>query len=124
MMKQYLKYGLLVAFILLLSSVTMKAAGVIDTPVDDSHGEYFFSQAHSTHNFERFQIYYLNTPCEQGHSNVLHIPADKCLLRLFSRFREHKAVNPFYLYDALNLPIYGLSNPIAYYIYGLRKIVV
>ena len=129
-MKQDFKHRLVVALLLLLSSVTMDAVQAIDVSAVNIHKECsspqacFFSQAHTTPSFDRFQIYHLNMPCEQGHSKASHIPADKCMLRLFSRFREYKTVNQFYPYDALHLSIHGLSNPVAYYVYGLRKIIV
>ena len=124
-MKQSLKYGLLVVLLLLLHSVTMKAVNVAELPVDAVQEECFLSQARSVrHVVERFYIYYCDMPCELSHADVSHIPTDKSVTRHFTRFREHRAMNDHSSDYLLHSTIYSLSDPVSYYVFGLRKIII
>lgn len=124
-MKQGLKYGLLIVMALLLHSVTMKAVDAAKLSTETVQQECFLSQADSiSHAFERFYIYYSNMPCEMGHADVSHIPADKSFIIHFSRFREHKALNDFFSDYLVHPSIYSLSDPVSYYVFGLRKIII
>lgn len=124
-MKQSLKYGLLIVLALLLHSVTMKAVAFVDLSTEAVQEECFLSQAHPMqHAFNRFYIYYSNMPCEMGHVDMSHIPTDKSFIRHFTRFREHKAMNDSF-FDYLVHPLtYSSSDPVSYYVFGLRKIIV
>lgn len=120
-MKQGLKYGLLVVLALLLHSVTMKAVEFVDVPTETVQEECFLSQAHPmSHAF----IYYSNMPCEMGHVDMSHIPTDKSFIRHFTRFREHKAMNDSFFDYLLHPLTYSSSDPVSYYVFGLRKIIV
>lgn len=124
-MKQSLKYGLLVVLTLLLHLATMKAVNVVDLPDEAVQEECFLSQDSSVHyTFERFYIYYSDMPCELSHGDVSHIPTDKSVVRHFARFREHRAMNGFFSDYLLHSTIYSLSDPVSYYVFGLRKIII
>lgn len=124
-MKQSLKYGLLVVLMLLLHSVTMKAVNIAELPTEAVQEECFLSQARSAHHlFERFYIYYSNMPCELSHADVSHIPTDKSVVRHFARFRAYKAMNHSFTDFLLHSTIYSLSDPVSYYVFGLRKIII
>lgn len=124
-MKQSLKYGLLVVLMLLLHSATMKAVNVAELPAEAVQEECFLSQAHSVHHaFERFYIYYSDMPCELSHSDVSHIPTDKSFVRYFIRYREHRAMNDSFSDYLLHSTIHNLTDPVSYYVFGLRKIII
>lgn len=126
-MKQSFKYGLLVVLALLLHLVTVRAAEatVWASAEGFQEEECSVSQAHPVHNaFQRFYIYYSEMPCEMSHAEVSYIPADKSCVRFFSHFREHKAMNTPFFASSLHSSIYSLSDPVSYYVFGLKKIIV
>lgn len=126
-MKQNLKYGIIVLFTILLHSLTMKAADVVYTE-DATQQECFISQAKvgSTQMpHEHFHIFGISTPCEIGHADISHISTtDKSFHRTETCFRKYM-LRKSLLSDVL-LPInkHSLSDPLTYYIYELRKIII
>ncbi|WP_175631173.1 hypothetical protein [Bacteroides acidifaciens] len=125
-MKQSLKFGLLLVLTLLIHCTTN---GAIENICKVSSPAYrqekcYVSQDHPAHNaLERLYNFYSTQSCDMSHTEVAHVPADKSVLLLIAYFREHYK---------LQIPPYPISlhaptcyyDPISYYIYGLRKIVV
>lgn len=125
-MKQSLKYVLLVVMTLLLHSVATRAVDVVELSIEPVQEECFLSQASSVYNdaFEPFHIYYSDMPCEMGHTDISHVPTDKSFVKHFFRFREYKTITHYFPDHRLQLSIYSLSDPVSYYVFGLRKIIV
>lgn len=126
-MRQSLKYSIVVVLVMLLHSVTMKAVDFSHTTTHLSQEECFISQARSAtakNAFKRFHIYCATVPCEMAHTDLSHIPTDKSFLRAETICRKYKMRNTFLSDIALNLHIHSLSDPLTYYVYGLRKIIL
>ncbi len=58
-----------------------------------------------------------------SHADVAHIPTDKSVQLLITYFREYKSQQNTSQTHSLHIPKY-FYDPITYYIYGLRKIVI
>lgn len=126
-MKQNLKYGIIVLFTLLLHSLTMKAADVIYAE-DASQQECFISQAQvgATHEAHKhFHIFGISTPCEIGHADISHISTtDKSLHRPETHFRKYMLRKSPLSDVLLHINKHSLSDPLTYYVYELRKIII
>ena len=77
-------------------------------------------QRHQLHNKQqqRRQEY-----AKMSHADVAHIPTDKSVQLLITYFREYKSQQNTSQTHSLHIPKY-FYDPITYYIYGLRKIVI
>ena len=125
-MKQSLKFGLLLLLTLLIHCATdgaMENICKVSLPTY-RHEKCYVSQDHPVHNaLERLYNFYSTQSCDMSHTEIANVPADKSMLLLIAYFCEHYRLQsppdsasprtPTYFYD-----------PISYYIYGLRKIVV
>ena len=119
-MKQNLKYYIIIVLAVLLHSVTMKAANTSYIIEDPDQEECFISQATpaSRNILERFHFYCTIMPCEMGHADISHVPTDKSFIRpemIFHKYRMRN--NPFSVHS-------NQSDPLTYYVYGLRKIII
>ena len=82
------------------------------------------SQDRPVHNaLERLYNFYSTQSCDMSHTDVTHVPADKSMLLLIAYFCEHYKLQSPPDSASLHTPTY-YHDPISYYIYGLRKIVV
>lgn len=126
MMKQNLKYGILILFAVLLHSLTMKSANVLYME-DANQQECFISQAHpdiARRAYEHLHIYCVSTPYEIGHADISHITKDKSFHRTetcFYKYMRRKSPTSDVL---LHSNRHCLSDPLMYYIYELRKIII
>ena len=125
-MKQSLKFGLLLVLALLIHCITN---GAMENMREVSSPTYrqercYVSQDRPLHNaLERLYNFYATQSCDMSHTGVAHVPADKSMLLLITYFCEHyKLQNPPYPVSTHSLTYY--YDPISYYIYGLRKIVI
>lgn len=124
-MKQSLKFGLLLVLTLLIHCTTN---GAIENICKVSSPAYrqercYVSQDRPVHNaLERLYNFYSTQSCDMSHTDVTHVPADKSMLLLIAYFCEHYKQSPPDS-ASLHTPTY-YHDPISYYIYGLRKIVV
>lgn len=125
-MRQSFKYGLLVVLALLLHSMTMKAAEtLVFASADLVQEECLLTQAHPAPSaFQRFYIHYSDMPCEMSHADVSHIPTDKSFIRFVLYFRRLKARSDHFSDYLLHTSIQTSSDPVSYYVFGLRKIIV
>ena len=79
---------------------------------------------HPVHNaLERLHYFYSTQSCDMSHADVAHIPTDKSVQLLITYFREYKSQQNTSQTHSLHIPKY-FYDPITYYIYGLRKIVI
>lgn len=125
-MKQSLKYGLLVILALLIHCVSNEAIeniGKVSSPTYRQERCYV-SQDRPIHNaLERLYNLYSTQSCDMSHTDIMHVPADKSIQLLVTYFCEHyKLQSPPYS-PSLHTPK-CLYDPVSYYIYGLRKIII
>ena len=125
-MKQSLKFGLLLVLALLIHCVangTMEDICKVTSPTYRQE-KCYVSQDRPIHNaLERLYNLYATQSCDMSHTDITHVPANKSILLPMASSGEHynfqssphssPPPSPTYFYD-----------PISYYIYGLRKIVV
>lgn len=125
-MKQSLKYGLLLILALLIHIATTEAMGNSGKALSPAcrQEKCYLSQDYPEHNaLERLYNLYSTQSCDMSHTDVAHVPADKSIVLLIAYFCEHyKLQSPPYS-SSLRTPDY-FYDPITYYIYGLRKIVI
>ena len=66
---------------------------------------------------------YTTQTCDMSHTDVAHVPTDKSMFLLIAYFCDHyKHQSPPYPVSSHSPTYY--YDPISYYIYGLRKIVI
>ena len=72
---------------------------------------------------ERLYNLYTTQTCDMSHTDVAHVPTDKSMFLLIAYFCAHyKHQGPPYPVSSHSPTYY--YDPISYYIYGLRKIVI
>ena len=111
-MKQSLKFGLLLVLALLIHCATNGAIEdmcKVSSPIQDA--------------LERLYNLYTTQTCDMSHTDVAHVPTDKSMFLLIAYFCDHyKHQSPPYPVSSHSPTYY--YDPISYYIYGLRKIVI
>ncbi len=125
-MKQSLKYGLFLVLALLIHVVSNEAMedNCRVSPPTYRQEKCYVSQDHPVHNaLERLHYFYSTQSCDMSHADVAHIPTDKSVQLLITYFREYKSQQNTSQIHSLHIPKY-FYDPITYYIYGLRKIVI
>ena len=95
-MKQSLKYYILIVLAVLLHSVTMKAANTSYIIEDPDQDECFIS----------------------------HVPTDKSFIRPETVFHKYRMRNNPLSDHSIYSHTYNPSDPLTYYVYGLRKIII
>ena len=125
-MKQSLKFGLLLVLALLIHCAT---DGAMENNSKASSPTYrqekcYVSQDRPVHNaLERLYHLYSTQSCDMNHTDVAHVPTDKSMFLLIAYFCDHyKHQSPPYPVSSHSPTYY--YDPISYYIYGLRKIVI
>lgn len=66
---------------------------------------------------------YPTQSCDMSHTDIAHVPTEKSFLLPMMDSGEHYDSQHSFLPSSLHFPTY-FYDPISYYIYGLRKIVV
>lgn len=128
-MKKILKYSIFIAFAIMLHSTimgAMKASEILCISNTTTRKEVgcFISQERTANQLVRvFYAYYANLTCDTDHSGPSYTPTNKSIVLLLKYFNKHKLNIIFGNVSSHSLS-YNLADPINYYIYGLRKIVV
>lgn len=128
-MKHKLKYGMVLALALLLHLITMKVADISCFPADfEAQDECFISQASyspsSDNPYGHFHFYCTTMPCEMGHADISHVPTDKSFLRSETCIRKYMLRKSLSSDISIHIDTHRLFDPLTYYVYGLRKIII
>ena len=129
-MKQSLKYYILIALAVLLHSVTMKAANTSYIIEDPDQDECFISQAAPANRNilwgKVFTAIILPIFRESimGHADISHVPTDKSFIRPETVFHKYRMRNNPLSDHSIYSHTYNPSDPLTYYVYGLRKIII
>lgn len=125
-MKQNLKYYIIIVLAILLHSVTMKAANTSYMIENSVQNECFVSQSTRANRdiLGRFYLYCTIMPCEMGHADVSHVPTDKNFIHSKMFFRKYRTRNNHLSDHSIHSHTYNPSDPLTYYIYGFRKIII
>ena len=124
-MKQSLKYGIFLIFALLLHSAMMDVTKEIVIPDIHSYEECSVSQARPVRNaIEKIYHFYSVLSCEMGYSDLSHVPTDKNFIRLTARQCEYKDLIPPDCIYSSHQYTHNPADPIVFYIYGQRKILI
>ena len=125
-MKQSLKFGLLLVLALLIHCVTngtMEDICKVTSPTYRQEKCYVSQDCPIQNALERLYNLYATQSCDMSHADVAHVPTDKSVQLLIAYFREYKSQQNTSQTHSLHIPKY-FYDPITYYIYGLRKIVI
>ena len=125
-MKQNLKFGLLLVLALLIHCATngaMEDMCKVSSPTYRQEKCYVSQDCPIQNALERLYNLYATQSCDMSHADVAHVPTDKSVQLLIAYFREYKSQQNTSQTHSLHIPKY-FYDPITYYIYGLRKIVI
>lgn len=125
-MKQSLKYGLLLVLSLLIYTAVNQAMGshCKETTLANCQKESYASLNSPIDNALKHFYFSLSTQSSDlSHLDITFIPVDKSIALFISHFRESKHTQRILQDDSSHIPKYS-ADPITYYIYGLRKIVI
>ena len=125
-MKQSLKFGLLLVLALLIHCATngaMEDMCKVSSPTYRQE-KCYVSQNCPIHNaLERLYNLYATQSCDMSHTDVTHVPANKSILLPVAFSGEHhNSQSPYH--SSSSHPPTCYYDPISYYIYELRKIVI
>ncbi len=122
-MNNCFKYGLISLLVLLLHCVITQATQDTCTVSTDEQEACFNPQKGSIH-YPESPFRLNNAICELRNAETSPLPTGKNLVRFTPRYRVYKSpVIPAIQEESL-LPIYNSSDPIGYYVFGLRKIII
>ncbi len=125
-MKQNLKFGLLLVLALLIHCATngaMEDMCKVSSPTYRQEKCYVSQDRPIQDALERLYNLYTTQTCDMSHTDVAHVPTDKSMFLLIAYFCAHyKHQGPPYPVSSHSPTYY--YDPISYYIYGLRKIVI
>ncbi|WP_303010764.1 hypothetical protein [uncultured Bacteroides sp.] len=125
-MKQSLKFGLFAVLTLLIYCVNNDIISDICKVSSPTYRQEIccISQDRPVQNaIERLYHLYSTHSFYMSHTDVANVPAEKSVLLLIASFCEHyKSPSPPHS-SSLHPPKF-LNDPVTYYIYGLRKIVI
>ena len=123
-MKQSLKFGLLLVLALLIHCATngaMEDMCKVSSPTNRQEKCNVSQDCQIQNALER--LYNRYATCDMSHTDVAHVPTDKSMFLLIAYFCDHyKHQSPPYPVSSHSPTYY--YDPISYYIYGLRKIVI
>ena len=125
-MKQSLKFGLLLVLALLIHCATngaMEDMCKVSSPTYRQEKCYVSQDRPIQNALERLYNLYATQSCDMSHTDVAHVPADKSILLLITYFCEHYKFQSPPPSSSLHSSEY-FYDPISYYIYELRKIVI
>lgn len=125
-MKQSLKYGLLLVLALLIHVVAneaMEDSCKVPSPAYRQERCYVSQDQPVQNALERLYHLYSTQTCDMSHADVAHVPTDKSLLYLITYLHEYRNLQNSSHSHYPHIPKH-FYEPISYYIYGLRKIVV
>ncbi len=125
-MKQSLKYGLFLVLALLICVVSNEIIKENCKAGFTTYGQKkcYVSQNHPVRNaLEHLYHFYTTQSCDLSHIDVVHVPAEKSVELLITTFYEYKDTQNPPQVSHLPLPK-SYYDPVTYYIYGLRKIII
>jgi len=126
-MKKFLKYSVLIAFTVMLHATMMEAMKVSETLyiTSQSDSAYFISQEQALKlSIELFYNCYAELACEVAHLDFSHILTNKSNHRLIGAFREYKPINSLFFSATFRSLSHNPMDPVTYYVFGLRKIII
>ena len=125
-MKQNLKFGLLLVLALLIHCATngaMEDMCKVSSPTYRQEKCYVSQDRPIQDALERLYNLYTTQTCDMSHTDVAHVPTDKSMFLLIAYSGEHhNSQRPYH--SSSSHPPTCYYDPISYYIYGLRKIVI
>ena len=125
-MKQSIKYGLLLVLSLLIYSVvnqTMENKRKEISPVYRQEKCLVSTNDPAQNALAHFLHSFFTQSCDMSHKDMVYVPADKSIPLHTNFSRQHKSFRNIPDYSSYHIPKF-LSDPITYYIYGLRKIII
>ena len=126
-MKQCIKYLMILLLGVLLYDGAAQAAGISCTFIRNNDDERcILSQAPTSHQQNISNIYnrFLSTPLYIDNVDSTQVPGNKSVLLLLNYFRMRWLAESPACDSLLHASFYPVPDPLSYYIFGLRKIII
>lgn len=85
---------------------------------------YFTSRSCKPEHSGADSILLYHLPCRMGHADISHVPTDKSFIRPETVFHKYRMRNNPLSDHSIYSHTYNPSDPLTYYVYGLRKIII
>ena len=126
-MKQCIKYLMILLLGVLLYDGAAQAAGISCTFIRNNDDERCILSLAPTTQHQNIRTSYtpfLSTPLYIGNVDSTHVPGNKSALLLLNYFRMRWLAESPACDSLLHASFYPVPDPLSYYIFGLRKIII
>lgn len=125
-MKQCIKYFIILLLGVLIYDGAAQAAGISCTFIRNDEEPYILSQAPTSHqqNIQNIYNHFLSTPLYMDNVDSTQVPGNKSVLLLLNYFRMHWQGDTPSCNSLLHASLYPVPDPLSYYVFGLRKIII
>lgn len=125
-MKQCIKYLILFLLGVLLYDTAAQATGISCLSTNNDTEGYFFSQAPTTQQQVTRNIYnhFSSVTLYMDDIDSMQVPSDKSMLLLLNYIRTYWLADSPVCNSSLCIYSPPVSDPISYYVFGLRKIII
>ncbi len=110
----------------LLYDGAAQAAGISCTFIRNDNGRCVLSQAPTSHqqNIRNIYNHFLSTPLYIDNVDSTQVPGNKSVLLLLNYFRMYWLTDSPACNSLLHISFYAIPDPLSYYVFGLRKIII
>lgn len=126
-MRQCIKYFMIVLLGVLLYDGAAQAAGISCTFIRNDEERCILSQAPTAHKQDIRSILYdhfSSIPLYMDNVDSTQVPGNKSVLLLLNYFRMYGLSDSSISGSLLHASFYPVPDPLSYYVFGLRKIII
>ena len=125
-MKQCIKYFMIILLGVLLYDGAAQAAGISCTLISNDSERCFLSQAPTSHqqNIRNIYNHFSSMPLYMDNVDSTQVPGNKSVLLLLNYFRMCWLSDSSIGDSPLHTSFYPVPDPLSYYVFGLRKIII
>ena len=125
-MRQCIKYFMIVLLGVLLYDGAAQAAGISCTLISNDSERCFLSQAPTSHqqNIRNIYNHFSSMPLYMDNVDSTQVPGNKSVLLLLNYFRMCWLSDSSIGDSPLHTSFYPVPDPLSYYVFGLRKIII
>ena len=125
-MKQCIKYFMIILLGVLLYDGAAQAAGISCTLISNDSERCFLSQAPTSHqqNIRNICNHFSSMPLYMDNVDSTQVPGNKSFFILLNYFRMYWLADSPSSNPLLHSAFYPVPDPLSYYVFGLRKIII
>lgn len=125
-MKQCIKYFTILLLGILLYDGAAQAAGISCTFMSNDEDRCILSQAPTSHQQNLRSIYnhFLSIPLYMDNVDSTQVPGNKSVLLLLNYVRMYGRDDTPSCNSLLHAAFHSVPDPLSYYVFGLRKIII